>query len=147
MAKKNKKDEKKNPLHRDYSLFSNVRFVMKRLCAVDKRVKLLIPLGIIAAPFMNYLWSFISKAVIDIINSQNEMALKSSMNQLQGSIKEKINGMRERIIYEIAFIESALDDPEHISVDGYGEWSAVNTRIVLSDILLCLNLFKNSPNQ
>ena len=67
MSKKNKKDEKKNPLHRDYSLFSNVRFVMKRLCAVDKRVKLLIPLGIIAAPFMNYLWSFISKAVIDII--------------------------------------------------------------------------------
>ena len=29
--------------------------------------------------------------------------------------------MREKILYHTAFIETALDDPEHISVDGYGE--------------------------
>ena len=29
--------------------------------------------------------------------------------------------MREDILYQIAFIESALDDPEHISLDGYPE--------------------------
>ena len=29
--------------------------------------------------------------------------------------------MREKIIYHIALIESALDDPEHISLEGYGD--------------------------
>ena len=62
-----------------------------------------------------------SEAVIDVINAQNQFALKSSMNQLQGSVTSKVKSMREKIIYEIAFIESALDDPEHYSVDGYGE--------------------------
>lgn len=61
-----------------------------------------------------------AEAVIDVINAKNQFALKSSISQLKGSIKEKIKRMRERVLYEIAFIESALDDPEHISIDGYG---------------------------
>lgn len=61
-----------------------------------------------------------AEAVIGIINSQNEFALKSSMKQLKGNVSEKIKQMRSVIINQIAFIESALDDPEHISVDGYG---------------------------
>lgn len=32
-----------------------------------------------------------------------------------GSIRQ----IREQLLHEIAFIESALDDPEHISLDGY----------------------------
>lgn len=60
-----------------------------------------------------------AESVIDVINSKNEFALKSSLNQLKGSVKEKIVSMRETILHEIAFIESALDDPEHISLDGY----------------------------
>lgn len=62
-----------------------------------------------------------AEAVIDVIHSENEYALKSSVSQLKGNIKNKINGIRNKIIYHTAFIESALDDPEHISVDGYGE--------------------------
>ena len=62
-----------------------------------------------------------AEAVIDVINSQNEFALSSSMNQLKGNLYEEITGLREKVIYEIAFIESALDDPEHISLDGYPE--------------------------
>jgi len=62
-----------------------------------------------------------AEAVIDVINAQNEYALKSSMGQLRGSVSVKIKELREKILYEIAFIESALDDPEHISLDGYGE--------------------------
>ena len=61
-----------------------------------------------------------AEAVIDVINSKNEYALKSSMGQLRGSVSRKIRSLRETILYEIAFIESALDDPEHISLDGYG---------------------------
>lgn len=62
-----------------------------------------------------------AESVMDIINSKNNFALQSSMSQLQGSLQEEIKNLREKIIYEIAFIESALDDPEHINIDGYGE--------------------------
>lgn len=62
-----------------------------------------------------------AEAVIDVINSKNEYALKSSVGQLRGSVSKKIRDLREKILYEIAFIESALDDPEHISLDGYGD--------------------------
>lgn len=62
-----------------------------------------------------------AEAVIDVINAQNEYALKSSMSQLKGSVMKSIKEIRSNIIYHIAYIESALDDPEHISLDGYGE--------------------------
>lgn len=62
-----------------------------------------------------------AEAVIDVINSKNEYALKSSVGQLRGSISKRIKELREKILYQIAFIESALDDPEHISLDGYGD--------------------------
>ncbi len=62
-----------------------------------------------------------AEAVIDVINAKNEYALKSSVSQLKGSVLKVIKEIREKIIYHIAFIESALDDPEHISLDGYPE--------------------------
>lgn len=58
-----------------------------------------------------------AEAVSDLISSQNEYALRSSVNQLKGSLKEKIEAIRGEIMYDTAFIESALDDPEHISLD------------------------------
>ena len=60
-----------------------------------------------------------AEAVMDLIHAKNEFALQSSVKQLKGAVFEKIKGLRESILYEIAFIESALDDPEHISLDGY----------------------------
>lgn len=62
-----------------------------------------------------------AEAVMDVIHAKNEYALKSSVGQLRGSVSKKIKELRGKLIYEIAFIESALDDPEHISLDGYGE--------------------------
>lgn len=62
-----------------------------------------------------------AEAVIDVINSKNNFALKNSLNQLKGSVHKKIENLRDVLIYHIAFIESALDDPEHISLDGYNE--------------------------
>lgn len=62
-----------------------------------------------------------AEAVIDVIHAQNEYALKSSVSQLRGSIKYRIEEIRKEILYHTAFIETALDDPEHISVDGYGK--------------------------
>lgn len=62
-----------------------------------------------------------AEAVIDVIHSKNEYALSSSVSQLQGALSNEVRNLREELIYEIAFIESALDDPEHISLDGYPE--------------------------
>ena len=62
-----------------------------------------------------------AEAVIDVISSKNEYALKSSISHLKGTVQRKIKEIREEILYHTAFIETALDDPEHISVDGYGE--------------------------
>jgi tRNA modification GTPase len=62
-----------------------------------------------------------AEAVMDIIHSKNEFALKASVKQLSGSVSKKVKSLRESILYEIAFIESALDDPEHISLEGYSE--------------------------
>lgn len=60
-----------------------------------------------------------AEAVIDVINSKNEYALKSSVSQLKGSVKNKIEDIRKRILYETAFIETAIDDPEHYKLDEY----------------------------
>lgn len=62
-----------------------------------------------------------AEAVMDMIHAKNQFALKSSLKQLRGSVFDKIKEFREKILYEIAFIEYALDDPEHISLDGYTE--------------------------
>lgn len=60
-----------------------------------------------------------AEAVMDVIQAKNEYALKSSVSQLRGSVREKIHSLRSRILYHMAYIESALDDPEHISLEGY----------------------------
>lgn len=62
-----------------------------------------------------------AEAVMDLIHAKNEFALRSSVSQLRGAVHKKIKELRDKIIFEIAFIESALDDPEHISLDGYAE--------------------------
>lgn len=60
-----------------------------------------------------------AEAVMDVIQSRNEYALASSIKQLRGNLSENIKQLRGEILHEIAFIEAALDDPEHISLDGY----------------------------
>lgn len=62
-----------------------------------------------------------AEAVMDLIHSKNDFALKSSIKQLRGSVADEIKSLRAAIIYEIAYIESALDDPEHISLEGYAQ--------------------------
>lgn len=75
-----------------------------------------------------------AEAVMDVIHSQNEYALSSSVNQLKGSLEKKIRALRGDIIYEIAFIESALDDPEHISLEGYQEKLLDKLELLLKEI-------------
>ena len=76
-----------------------------------------------------------AESVMDVISSKNDFALKSSMQQLNGALTGKIKEIRGKIIHEIAFIESALDDPEHISIDGYGE----NLLIIIEKLMQKMN--------
>ncbi len=76
-----------------------------------------------------------AEAVIDVIHSQNEFALASSVSQLRGSLSDLVKSLRSEILYEIAFIESALDDPEHISLDGYQEKLKINVRSFIERIV------------
>ena len=60
-----------------------------------------------------------AEAVMDVIASKNEFALSNSMAQLSGKMRKKIEAVRESILHDIAYIEAALDDPEHIDLNGF----------------------------
>lgn len=61
-----------------------------------------------------------AEAVMDIISARNQFALKSSIRHLRGAISDEIRDIRQKLIHETAFIEAALDDPEHYDITGYG---------------------------
>ena len=84
-----------------------------------------------------------AEAVIDVINAKNEYALKSSVSQLKGSVLKAVREIREKIIYHIAYIESALDDPEHISLDGYPEQLEEQTEQWIEKITLLIASAEN----
>ncbi len=84
-----------------------------------------------------------AEAVMDIISSKNEIALKNSVRQLRGSVYNKVKELRKKIIHEIAYIESALDDPEHISLDGYQEKLDEKINKLLNEVKKLLLSFQN----
>lgn len=84
-----------------------------------------------------------AEAVMDLINSKNDMSVKNAMNQLNGYSQKKIKDIREEILNYIAFIEAALDDPEHYEIENYGNEIIDN----LNDILSCIKkMIKDSEN-
>ena len=83
-----------------------------------------------------------AEAVIDVIQAKNAYALQSSISQLKGSVHEKIKELRAKIIYQTAFIESALDDPEHISLEGYPE----SLKAIIQDLLREVNRLISSAD-
>lgn len=84
-----------------------------------------------------------AEAVMDMIHAKSELSLKSSVRQLKGSVSQKIRSLRSKLIYEIAFIESALDDPEHISLEGYQEALKEKLTGLISEIDALLNSVEN----
>jgi len=84
-----------------------------------------------------------AEAVMDLIHAKNEFALRSSMRQLNGSVFQKIKELREKILYEIAFIESALDDPEHISLDGYQDSLSNQVFDIIKELNILLSTADN----
>lgn len=84
-----------------------------------------------------------AEAVIDVINAKSDMALESSLSQLRGSVKQKIEKLRKGIIGNIAFIEAALDDPEHIQAEGFGDELAVQVRGYMDELQRMLDSADN----
>ena len=84
-----------------------------------------------------------AEAIMDLIEAKSDYALKSSAKQLSGVIYDAVTELRKKIIYEIAFIESAIDDPEHISLDGYNERLTIVVNEVLEKVDHLLEQSKN----
>lgn len=83
-----------------------------------------------------------AEAVIDVINSKNNYSLINSVKQLTGKLYEKISGFRNEIKYEIAYIESALDDPEHYDLDGYYDDLEIKTKDIINELNILKKSFK-----
>lgn len=75
-----------------------------------------------------------AEAVMDVIQAKNNYALKSSVMQLRGSVKDKIKKIRKDILHEIAYIESALDDPEHYDLTDYPDSLQVKMEEIQKEI-------------
>lgn len=84
-----------------------------------------------------------AEAVIDVIQSKNEYALDSSIKQLKGNILNRITHIRKRIISDVAFIEAALDDPEHISTEGFSEKLLARVNESMDDLFELLSTSEN----
>lgn len=76
-----------------------------------------------------------AEAVTDLINAKNQYALQSSVNQLRGNILKKIKQIRECILRDVAFIEAALDDSEHIDMDGFSKILAYHIKESKTEII------------
>lgn len=84
-----------------------------------------------------------AEAVIDIIQAKNDMALKNSVRQLRGGMYDKVSELRKKILLDLAFIEAALDDPEHISLDGFSEKLRSNVLKYLEKLVKMLKTTEN----
>ena len=84
-----------------------------------------------------------AEAVIEIIQAKSELALKNSVRQLKGKIQEKIIRLREQILRDTAFLEAALDDPEHISLDGFAETLKENVEKEIAVISEMIQSYEN----
>ena len=69
-GKKKEKETDKNPLHVNYGLISNVRYILKIMVRTDRHILLVIALGVVCMPFTRYLWGFLSKIVVDRITGE-----------------------------------------------------------------------------
>lgn len=84
-----------------------------------------------------------AEAVMDVIQSKSQVALDNSLHQLNGDVKEKIQSLRQIILEDVAYLEAALDDPEHISLDDFSENIKKHVKELLREID---HLIENSKN-
>lgn len=84
-----------------------------------------------------------AESVMDVIQSKSKLALQNSLQQLRGKIREKVVALREMILEDVAYLEAALDDPEHISLDDFTERIESHVNYLLTEVN---HLIENSNN-
>lgn len=75
-----------------------------------------------------------AESVMDLISSGSEASYKNSIRQLSGFLKKKVVKLRSEIIHEAAFVEAALDDPEHYELDGFDDKLVIELNRWISEI-------------
>lgn len=84
-----------------------------------------------------------AEAVMDVIGSKNRFALKNALSQVRGSLYEKISTLRSEILTATARIEAALDDPEHLSLDGCADTLEKENQRWISELDGLISSFEN----
>ena len=76
---KAKKQEQEDELHHEYGVLSNCKYIFRAFLRYRKSLIGLLLLGGIAGASMSYIWTFIGKLVVDIIERQAAMENKDIM--------------------------------------------------------------------
>ncbi|MBR3288538.1 MAG: tRNA uridine-5-carboxymethylaminomethyl(34) synthesis GTPase MnmE [Lachnospiraceae bacterium] len=84
-----------------------------------------------------------AESVSDIIMSKNDYALKASFNQLKGNLSEKLNSFRKELLESTAFIEACLDDPEHMSVEGFKPKLKTQCENIINELTTIIKNYDN----
>lgn len=84
-----------------------------------------------------------AESVMELIQAKSNIAVKNSMSQLRGKIKKKIEELRKVILEDLSFLEAALDDPEHITLDNFSETIRRHTQQLKEELE---HLLDNSQN-
>lgn len=75
-----------------------------------------------------------AESVMDMIHAKNELAAKSSVTQLKGALSSRIKEIRSMILENVAYIESALDDPENYSLEGFSDDLSVKVTQTVEEV-------------
>ena len=84
-----------------------------------------------------------AEAVMKMISSKNEFALDSAVKQLEGSVSGYIEEIRQEILHNLGYIETALDDPEHYDLEGFPEEILQTTKKEIDKLEKLLKNFDN----
>lgn len=84
-----------------------------------------------------------AESIMDLIASKNELSRKVSMDHLRGDILDAVNKLRASILEDVAYIESALDDPEHYDLTGFSDILLDHTENNLSVIKRLIDSYRD----
>ncbi len=65
------KESKDNPLHREYGIWNNTCYIVKKMAQYQPSVLILMLLGLVARSIFSYFWGIFGKYVIDIIQADD----------------------------------------------------------------------------
>lgn len=63
---KKESEEKTNPYHKEFGLWANGKFMLKAAWKYNRMIYLLVLLSALVSPVSKYMWTFLSKLVIDL---------------------------------------------------------------------------------